>query len=215
MRLVGFVRDGERHIGSREGDTVRSLASADEFFRDVDAVSTRTGGETYRFADVEFAPPVPTGARIFCLGINYRDHATEAQGAAGIAAPKAPMIFGRWESTLVVDGTAVPVPSNEGLDWEVELAVVIGRKTWAATETDAMGAVFGYTAFNDLTARAKQLETGQFTLGKNADRSGPIGPVLVTKDEIADVNDLRVMTRVNGQVMQDGNTRDLSSASRR
>ena len=210
MRLVGFIHDRLRCIGRREGDTITYLASADEFYRDVDSALARQGGETFRAADLVFAPPVPTSARIFCMGINYHDHASEAQGSAGISAPKVPMIFGRWESTLVVDGTPVPVPVNEGLDWEVELAVIIGRTTWAATEANAMDAVFGYTAFNDLTARHKQLETGQFTLGKNVDRSGPIGPVLVTKDEIADENNLHVSTRVNGKVMQDGNTRDFT-----
>ena len=120
------------------------------------------------------------------------------------------MVFGRWENTLVVDGTPVPVPpKEEGLDWEVELAVVIGRTTWGATEQNAMQAVAGYTVFNDLSARAKQMATRQFTLGKNADLSGPIGPVVVTKDEIADVNNLRVTSRVNGETMQDANTRDF------
>jgi 2,4-diketo-3-deoxy-L-fuconate hydrolase len=106
----------------------------------------------------------------------------------------------------------VPVPPNEpGLDWEVELAVVIGTETWLADENSALGSVLGYTAFNDLSARTKQMETPQFTLGKNPDRSGPIGPVLVTSDELGDSagSGLHVETRVNGEVMQEGNTKDL------
>ncbi|MBB6375694.1 2-keto-4-pentenoate hydratase/2-oxohepta-3-ene-1,7-dioic acid hydratase in catechol pathway [Pseudonocardia eucalypti] len=128
----------------------------------------------------------------------------------GIELPKVPMIFGRWESTLVVDGAPVPVPPNEpGLDWEGELAAVIGTPAFGVAESDALRHVLGYTAFNDLSARRKQLETTQFTLGKNADRSGPIGPVLVTTDELPDPAGLSLRTRVNGETVQDGNTGDM------
>jgi 2-keto-4-pentenoate hydratase/2-oxohepta-3-ene-1,7-dioic acid hydratase in catechol pathway len=120
------------------------------------------------------------------------------------------MIFGRWEQSLVVDGTPVPLPPKEdGLDWEVELAVVIGTEGWEVTRDSAYEHVLGYAAFNDLSARTKQLETAQFTLGKNADKTGPISPV-VTADEVGDIaRGLRVTTEVNGEVMQDGNTKDL------
>lgn len=210
MRYVGFVKGGERYIGRRDGAVIRSLGPVDEFYRSLAAGKTPVEGETYDAAKVEYAPPVPRTSRIFCVGINYRDHAVESFNLAGIEEPKVPMVFGRWENTLVVDGTPVPVPpKEEGLDWEVELAVVIGRTTWGATEQNAMQAVAGYTVFNDLSARAKQMATRQFTLGKNADLSGPIGPVVVTKDEIADVNNLRVTARVNGETMQDANTRDF------
>lgn len=210
MRYVGFVKGGERYIGRRDGAVIRSLGPVDEFYRSLAAGKTPVEGEAYDAAKVEYAAPVPRTSRIFCVGINYRDHAVESFNLAGIEEPKVPMVFGRWENTLVVDGTPVPVPpKEEGLDWEVELAVVIGRTTWGATEQNAMQAVAGYTVFNDLSARAKQMATRQFTLGKNADLSGPIGPVVVTKDEIADVNNLRVTSRVNGETMQDANTRDF------
>lgn len=210
MRYVGFVKDAERYIGRWSGDEIRSLGPVDEFYRKVGAGQFPSDGEVVDPSAVKFAPPVPRTSRIFCVGLNYRDHAAEAVAVAGLEEPKVPMIFGRWESTLVVDGTPVPVPPNEeGLDWEVELAVIIGRQTWAATEQNAMRAVLGYTVFNDLSARNKQLETQQFTLGKNADLSGPIGPLVITGDEMPDVGNLRVSARVNGETVQDANTRDL------
>lgn len=210
MRYVGYLKNGERFIGRCEGSKVIEICSVDEFYASPSEMISKSDGAVFDISTVELAPPVPLTSRVFCVGINYRDHAIEAKEVAGIDQPKVPMIFGRWQSTLVVDGTGVPVPPNEpGLDWEVELAVIVGRRCWAATEQNAMDCVLGYTVFNDLSARTKQMETRQFTLGKNADLSGPIGPVVVTKDEIADVNNLRVTARVNGQVMQDANTKDF------
>lgn len=207
MNLIGYDLDGIRHIGSLDGDKVTPLGVLTDFYA---AGGVGTPGDPVPVADLRLVPPVPVTSRIFCVGINYRAHAVEAKSVAGLDEPKFPMIFGRWESTLVVDGTPVPVPPNEeGLDWEVELAAVIGREGWAVDEESALDYVLGYTAFNDLSARRKQLETPQFTLGKNADRSGPIGPVLVTADGIPDPQTLRVQTRVNGETVQDGNTRDM------
>lgn len=209
MRLVGFNKDGIRYIGSVSDGKVTPLGTVEEFYRSGGAVQA---SETtpMPLEELDQAPFVPVTSRVFCVGINYKAHATEAKEVGGIDEPKVPMIFGRWESTLVTDGTPVPVPPNEkGLDWEVELAAVIKDDVWAATEEDALDHVLGYTAFNDLSARQKQSETLQFTLGKNADRSGPIGPVLVTADEITDPANLRVTTRVNGETVQDANTAQM------
>ncbi len=211
MRLVGFVRNGRRHMGAaEEDDRVRDLGPAHEFWADPYLAGSTSPGEAIPCSHIVFAPPVPETSRIFCVGVNYRDHAAEAAEAVGRELRPDPMVFGRWQQSLVVDGTAVPVPPNEdGLDWEVELAVVMGRSTWAAREADALDHVYGYTAFNDLSARRKQYLTSQVTLGKNADRSGPIGPVLVTADEFGDPAGVHVETRVNGQTMQSANTKDL------
>ena len=210
MRLIGYLENGTRHIGAVNDDKLIPLGTAADFYSDTRATLAAPGGAPLRLSDVEQAPPVPITARVFCVGINYHSHADESKSVAGLDLPKFPMIFGRWESTLVTDGTEIPVPPNEqGLDWEVELAAVIADNVWAATEADALQHVLGYTAFNDLSARRKQVDTSQFTLGKNADRSGPIGPVLVTADELPDPGTLRIQTRVNGETMQDGNTRDL------
>lgn len=209
MKLVGYVHDGIRHIGSVEADALRPLGTVTDFYRDPEAAMADPGAPI-RLTDVTQAPPVPETARVFCVGINYRAHGDESRQHSGLDIPKVPMIFGRWADTLVVNGDPVPVPPNEaGLDWEAELAVIIGSSAWAATRENAMQHVLGYTCFNDLSARRKQLETAQFTLGKNADRSGPIGPVVVTADELGDPNSLQVETRIAGEVMQSGNTKEF------
>jgi 2,4-didehydro-3-deoxy-L-rhamnonate hydrolase len=140
------------------------------------------------------------------LGLNYRAHAAEGQ----FDAPEHPVIFGRWTQSLVTDGTPVPVPVDEaGLDWEAEVAAVVGEPIALADADSARAKIFGYAAFNDLSARAAQKLTAQWTLGKNADNSGPIGDI-VTADEVGDLREgLRVQTIVNGETMQDGNTRDM------
>lgn len=210
MRLVGFIVNGVRHMGSVEGDQVRDLGTAAQFWVDPAAGRSVKGGMTHALAEVRQAPAVPETARIFCVGINYHSHAGESKSVAGLDLPKYPMIFSRWQQSLSVDGDQVPVPPNEpGLDWEVELAAVIGSEVWEGSAATALDHVFGYTAFNDLSARTKQMQTPQFTLGKNPDRSGPIGPVLVTSDEFGDPSGVHVETRVNGEVMQSGNTKDL------
>ena len=211
MRLVGYVNErGERSIGSLvDADTIAPQGTMREFYQDSFTIAQRAerGVAPVKRSDVVFIPPVPETARIFCVAINYLGHAAEAE-EAGIERPKAPMIFGRWASTLVVDGETIPVPPNEdGLDWEVELAAVIGREGYNVSEQDAMGLVLGYAAFNEITARKKQMATAQFTLGKNADRSGPIGPIVV--DPALDPHELDLTTLLNGEVVQRGNTKDM------
>jgi 2,4-didehydro-3-deoxy-L-rhamnonate hydrolase len=211
MRLIGFTNDnGVRWIAALDADKARPLASADDFYANPEGYLQNVSGELVDVNTLSLAPAVPITSRIFCVGINYRSHVAESKDLAGLDEPKLPMIFGRWQQTLVVDGTPVPPPPNEaGLDWEVELAAIIGSPVWGADEATALKHVFGYAAFNDLSARKKQLETAQFTIGKNADLSGPISEV-VTADEVGDPADgLRVTTLVNGELMQEGNTRDL------
>ena len=206
MKLIAFQAPAGPRIGQVTGTSVKDLGSIGEFYSDPGAAVRFSEGSSLRLGDLCLAPPVPNTARIFCVGVNYRSHADEAR-EAGLHKPGEPIIFGRWPSTLVADGDPVPVPPREeGLDWEAELAVVIGKKTWCAAEENALASVFGYTAFNDLSARKKQADTVQWTLGKNADRSGPIGPVLVTADEIGDPHNLEIRTRVNGQLRQQENT---------
>lgn len=206
MKLVGYLQDGTRYIGALEDGKVTTLGTAAAFYRDPDVALATASGAVHDLADLDQVPFVPETSRIFCVGVNYLSHADEAK-EGGIDLPKFPMIFGRWQQSLVVSGEPVPVPPNEeGLDWEVELAVVIKDSTWNVSEEDALEHVLGYTAFNDLSARRKQTDTIQFTLGKNADRSGPIGPVLVTADELADASNFQISTKVNGEVFQDSNT---------
>jgi 2-keto-4-pentenoate hydratase/2-oxohepta-3-ene-1,7-dioic acid hydratase in catechol pathway len=191
------------------GDRVTKLADVDDFYSDLarwnDRARRVTIGEG-ALADGILAPPVPPAARVLGMGLNYHAHAAET----GQPPPKHPPIFGRWTASLAVDGTPVPVPPGErGLDWEGELAVVVGARMADVDEGAAMRGVFGYAAFNDLSARRAQGASAQWTLGKNADRSGPMGAV-ATADEVGDpAAGLRVVTRVNGDVVQDGNTSDM------
>jgi 2-keto-4-pentenoate hydratase/2-oxohepta-3-ene-1,7-dioic acid hydratase in catechol pathway len=208
MKLIAFETPTGPRIGQVAGTEVNDLGSVEDFYGNLGA--TELAGNSPRpLKGLRLAPPVPKTARIFCVGINYPSHLEEAR-QAGLNGSEVPIIFGRWASTLVADGDPVPVPPREeGLDWEAELAVVIGKKTWCVTEDDALQSVFGYTAFNDLSARDKQSATIQWTLGKNADRSGPIGPVLVTADEIGDPHNLDVRLRVNGELRQRANTSEM------
>ena len=208
MRLIGYLADGVPTIGAVRDGMVVPLAGIDDFYADVDAFlsSPPDDGAARRLDEVTQVPPVPSSAKVLCVGLNYQRHAAEAN----MTVPDHPTVFARWASTLVVDGQSMPVPPSEpGLDWEVELAAVIGRSTFLADHDTAERSVLGYTVFNDVSARVHQLQTSQWTLGKNADRTAPIGPVLVTADEIFDIADLRLETRVNGEVMQTGHTKDM------
>ncbi|MES1219132.1 MAG: fumarylacetoacetate hydrolase family protein [Bacteroidota bacterium] len=162
-------------------------------------------------------PKVPVGARIgcpvanpskiVCIGLNYADHAKET----GLATPPEPIIF--LKSTTAIcgpyDNIVIPKDSLK-TDWEVELAVVIGKKAAYVDESNAMDYVAGYALHNDVSERAFQLEMGgTWDKGKGCDTFAPLGPYLVTKDEIADVNNLRLWLKVNGKTMQDGTTANL------
>lgn len=200
MRLVGILVDGRPTIGVHVASGIAAIAPVDEFFADVPrglerARSASSGDGT----DYAAAVPVPMTAKVLCAGLNYVNHAAESKKPL----PTQPDVFARWASTLVPGGVTVPLPSNEpGLDWEGELAAIIGVELKDATPDEVEAGILGYTALNDLSARLHQRATGQWTIGKNADLSAPIGPVIVTPDEIGDPYALRLETRVNGTTMQ-------------
>lgn len=154
----------------------------------------------------DLVPPVLPEARVICIGLNYRDHIAEGSFAGQDQAPY-PTLFARWTRSLVVGGVPVPVPVDEnGLDWEGEVAAWVGADLADVDAEQARAAILGYSTFNDLTARIAQKLTSQWILGKNADRSGPIGP-LVTADEVGGLRDgLAIRTRVNGQIVQESST---------
>lgn len=160
-----------------------------------------------RLASLQLAPVLPEPGKIVCLGLNYYEHAKEG----GHAKPVYPSFFLRANSSLLApDAKALRPRVSERLDYEAELAVVIGKTVKHATLDNALDAVFGYSVFNDISVRDYQKKTPQWTIGKNFDRTGPLGPVLVTPEELpAGATDLRIQARLNGQVMQDANTRDM------
>lgn len=156
--------------------------------------------------EVHLGPPVPDPDKIVCLGLNYRDHADEA----GLSTPVVPMLFAKFRNSLVgpFDPIVLPTLSTE-VDYEAELAVVIGATCKHVTPERALDFVAGVMAFNDVSARDLQMQTSQFTGGKAIDTFGPSGPALVTLDEISDIQALRLATRVNGQTLQNGSTANM------
>jgi 2-keto-4-pentenoate hydratase/2-oxohepta-3-ene-1,7-dioic acid hydratase in catechol pathway len=151
-------------------------------------------------------PPVPPDARVLCVGLNYLDHVAEGSHRDQ-PLPDHPTVFARWTRSLAVDGAEVALPPDgEGLDWEGEVVAWVGRPLAAAGPDEALAAVVGYSTFNDLTARRAQRRTSQWTLGKNVEGSGPLGP-MVPAAEVGDLRDgLRLRTRVNGETVQDAST---------
>lgn len=156
-------------------------------------------------AEVKLLAPITRPPKIVCVARNYAEHAKEA----GLEISPIPILFPRFSNTFVADGDPVVVPSvSPQLDWEGELAVIIGRNTNGRrlTKAEAMDYVFGYSIFNDVTVRDYQFRVTQYTAGKNFRASGPFGPVIVTADEIADPHNLEIRTTLNGEVMQSANT---------
>ncbi len=152
---------------------------------------------------VRLGPPVPDPEKIICIGLNYHDHAEEI----GIAVPKEPIFFAKYANSLIGPTDAIVPPRDTGkVDYEAELAVVIGRSGRYIREEDALAHVAGAMNFNDVSARDLQLANQLWTGGKAVDTFGPCGPALVTLDELGDIQDLRVRTRVNGETLQDGTT---------
>jgi len=211
MQYIGITHDGAAWVAALADSRVYPLAPVRDFWADAagwqeKSLSLTAGGASLTRADVTEVPLVPPTARVICVGLNYRAHAAEGS----FSVPEYPTLFGRWTASLSVGNVPAPVPAGEaGLDWEGEVAAYVGRRVESADEATAAEAVFGYSTFNDLTARRAQKLTAQWTLGKNGDFSGPLGP-LVSRDEAGDLREgLQVRTRVNGTEVQNGNTRDM------
>jgi 2-keto-4-pentenoate hydratase/2-oxohepta-3-ene-1,7-dioic acid hydratase in catechol pathway len=153
------------------------------------------------------AAPIYKPGKIVCIGLNYKDHAAESN----MELPQEPIIFFKATSSIVGPNDDLIIPKNsEKTDWEVELGVVIGKKASYVSESEAMDYVAGYVLHNDYSERAFQLErSGQWVKGKSCDTFAPLGPYVVTKDEIKDVHNLRLWLNVNGETKQDGNTSNL------
>lgn len=155
-------------------------------------------------AESRLGSPVARPSKIVCIGLNYADHAKET----GAPIPPEPVIFMKSTTALVGPFDDIVIPKNSvKTDWEVELAVVIGKKASYVEEADALNYVAGYVLHNDVSEREFQIErNGTWDKGKGCDTFAPLGPFLATKDEIADVDNLRLWLTVNGKKMQDGNT---------
>lgn len=155
--------------------------------------------------DVILAPPIPKPSKIVCLGLNYQDHASDPSKK-----PEFPTIFAKYNNSLIGNGSAIKLPkiSNQ-TDYEAEMAVIIGKRGKNIPVSDALEYVAGYTAFNDVSARDIQTRTSQWLQGKTLDTFGPMGPCLVTMDEIDDIGNLDISLVLNSQIMQKSNTKNL------
>ncbi len=159
-----------------------------------------------REEDLQFGPSASPLGKIICVGLNYRRHAAET----GMAVPTSPVLFPKYSNTLAASGEAVPLPTNAvQYDYEAELAVVIGQQAHDVSEEKALDYVLGYSNANDLSARDLQFRTNQWLLGKTLDKFLPIGPYLVTADEVGDPQNLAIRCWLNGELRQNSTTGDM------
>lgn len=196
----GALRDLSAHIADLRGEHLSSESLARLAALDAASLPEVPGNP-------RLGPCVAGTGKFVCIGLNYSDHAAEA----GMQAPSEPIVFMKATSAIVGPNDDVLIPrGSEKTDWEVELAIVIGRTAKYVSEADALDYVAGYCVANDVSERAFQIERqGQWTKGKSCDTFGPIGPWLVTRDEVADPGNLDMWLKVNGETMQQGSTRTM------
>ena len=216
MKLLRFGFNGEEKPGIVDADgRVRDLSG---IVPDISgAVLSDEGMQAIRDADITTLPIVSADTRLgpcvvgtgkfICIGLNYADHAAES----GMDVPTEPVIFMKATSAICGPNDPIIIPrGSEKTDWEVERAVIIGKRAKYVTEADAMDYVAGYAVTNDVSERAFQLERlGQWTKGKSCDNYGQIGPWLVTRDEIKDPQNMTMWLTVNGKTMQNGSTKTM------
>jgi 2-keto-4-pentenoate hydratase/2-oxohepta-3-ene-1,7-dioic acid hydratase in catechol pathway len=218
MRLVNFRRENRIEFGVERNGFVRSLASAGyssdaEFFAGgakaleaARALAAQANAEQVRLEDVRLMAPVLRPGKILCVGLNYRDHAIESN----MAIPEVPTIFLKLPNAVTGPDSEIILPRNSTQpDYEAELAAVIGRGGKNIRPEDWKQHVLGYTILNDVSARDVQLATSQWTLGKSFDTFAPLGPAIVTTDEIEDPHTLDIELSIGGEVLQRSNTRHL------
>ena len=216
MKLIRFGKIGQEkpgiHINGKNYDVSKYIKDYDESFFDqngLEKLATILQNENLSIIEDEqrIGSPIARPSKILCIGLNYAKHAKET----GAAIPTEPILFMKSTTSLTGPYDPIIIPKNsEKTDWEVELAVVIGKKASYVTEQEAMDYVAGYVLHNDVSERAFQLERGgTWDKGKGCDSFAPMGPWLVTKDEISNPHKLRLWLSVNGKMMQDGNTDDL------
>ncbi len=217
MRLVTYRRDDAARAGALTADGVRDAAEVlgieaigvRELIADGRVEELRRGLERADASPVsgaELLPPLPDPDKIVCIGLNYRSHAAEA----GIDPPDQPTFFAKFRNALAPADTTIDLPAaSEKVDYEAEVAFVIGRRCKEVEATDALGAVAGYMLLNDLSARDLQFATPQWMPGKVFDGSAPCGPALVTPDEAAAPDEISFALDLNGERMQEASTSDL------
>ena len=196
----GKIRDLSSHIPDINGDSINS-----ESLKKIAAINLSTLPIVSN--DTRLGACVGNVGKFLCIGLNYSDHAAES----GLPVPSEPILFSKATSAIVGPNDNVEIPRNSSeTDWEVELGIIIGKKAKYINEDEADEYIAGYCVVNDVSERAFQIKReGQWTKGKSCDTFGPTGPYLVTKDEIPDVQNLKMYLDVNGKRMQDGSTNTM------
>ncbi|MFL5975553.1 MAG: fumarylacetoacetate hydrolase family protein [Solirubrobacterales bacterium] len=206
MRFASCLLGDRRLAGLVEDDTVRPLRDVVELGRDTPSevlADPPVTDERVPLAEVRLLPVVPHPGKIVCVGLNYRAHAEEG----GYDVPDYPALFTKFAETLVAAGDPILLPpESAAVDFEAELAFVIGHTVRRAAGASALEAVAGYTAANDISMRDYQYRTAQWLPGKNWAASTPLGPFLVTPDEVGDPHQLHIALELNGERMQSANT---------
>jgi 2-keto-4-pentenoate hydratase/2-oxohepta-3-ene-1,7-dioic acid hydratase in catechol pathway len=223
MRLISYRADGGDCLGIVSGDrwlpaegldpgaprTMAGLLSAGAAGVDLlrAAAGDRIATEGRPLAEIELLAPVPRPGKVVAIGRNYRDHTTEE----GVEPPKAPLIFSKWASCVIGPDDEIrwDPQLTDQVDYEAELAVVIGRTARRVSPADALDYVLGYTCLNDVSARDLQFGDGQWVRGKSLETFCPMGPALITADEIPDPQNLAISCRVDGRIMQEASTADM------
>jgi 2-keto-4-pentenoate hydratase/2-oxohepta-3-ene-1,7-dioic acid hydratase in catechol pathway len=199
-QVAAVTDDGLAAVQGGEGRTLSDLLVLDAADR------ARALEPTGSLPDARFTAPLRPSS-VICIGLNYRDHVVES----GMDAPERPLIFTKLRSSVIGPEDAIRIDPavTQEVDWEVELAVVIGTEARNVTADAALDHVFGYTVANDVSARDVQFSDGQWVRGKSLDTFCPLGPVVVTADEIGDPQALGLSTRVNGDIVQDSSTSEM------
>jgi 2-keto-4-pentenoate hydratase/2-oxohepta-3-ene-1,7-dioic acid hydratase in catechol pathway len=220
MRLAAFTLNGAERVGLVKDDGLVDLAERLHIrgMRDLLARGLIDAARSFaneradqELSAITFLPPVRDPTHIFCIGINYRDHLEEVQQAGFARAfPNQPSVFIRFADTLVGHGAPLLLPRvSESLDYEAELAIIVGKGGRHIDEADALDHIAGYACFNDASVRDWQFHTTQVTPGKNFLETGGFGPWMVTADEVSSPDNLDVKLILNDRTLQHGNTRDL------
>jgi 2-keto-4-pentenoate hydratase/2-oxohepta-3-ene-1,7-dioic acid hydratase in catechol pathway len=219
MRLVSYIYNGEAAAGLQSAslgtifplatlgylDALSFLYAGAEAWAAADAAAA-ISDDLISIADVTLLAPIPAPGKFLCIGLNYLDHATESN----MALPKTPVVFTKFQNSITADNTIVVLPRlSTQPDYEAELAIVIGKEGKNIPAADWADYVFGYTIVNDISARDVQMATSQWSLGKSFDGFGPMGPAIVSKDDIPDPHKLAIKLAINGELLQNSNTDQL------
>ena len=218
MKLLRFGEIGKEKIGVQINDKKYDLSAFGEDYNEaffesngLERLSKYINENQDSLVEIEegirLGSPVARPSKILCIGLNYKDHAAET----GAAIPAEPIIFMKSTTALSGPNDKIMIPRNSvKTDWEVEFGIVIGKKTSYVEVDEALEYVAGYVLHNDVSEREFQIERGgTWDKGKGCDTFAPLGPILTTKDEIPDINNIRLWLKVNGKIYQDGNTKNL------